>query len=374
MRKLNLPAEPIFFNPIYKETIWGGTELRTRFNRPIAPGRTVGESWEVVSLGADQSMVAGGPFAGTALGRLVADSADELLGTIETFGKFPLLYKFIDARDRLSVQVHPGDAQARENGWGEFGKTECWFVVDAKKNARIVVGFKTDVTRERISRAIETASLHELLNVVPVKNGDVFFVPAGTVHAIMEGTVLYEIQETSDTTLRLYDWGRVDAAGKPRPLHVRDALTVIDTVAHKNHLIPPITLEERGCLHSYSAACRYFAVEQYRFLRDEEILLPAKQSFSVFTVINGVIRLYYPAGSVDVRSGTTVVLPAVLRDVRVAGITGADFLLSSVPDLQREIIAPLRLRNVPDHTIAQLGGFPERNDLIKFLKQNFVTG
>ena len=217
-------------------------------------------------------MVADGPLAGTALGRLVAESADELLGKIETFGTFPLLFKFIDARDRLSVQVHPDDAQARENGWGEFGKTECWYVVDAKKDARIVVGFKENVTPKAISRAIENGSLHELLNSMPVKSGDVLFVPAGTVHAIMEGTVLYEIQETSDTTLRLYDWGRVDGAGKPRQLHVRDALTVIDTIAHDAHYrIPPITLEERGCLHSYCAACRYFAVERYRFLRAEEV-------------------------------------------------------------------------------------------------------
>jgi mannose-6-phosphate isomerase len=364
---VKIPAEPLFFKPIYKETIWGGSALRTRFNRPLAPDQLVGESWEVVNLETDQSMVEGGPLSGTALGRLAAESADELLGKIDFFGKFPLLYKFIDARDRLSVQVHPDDAQARENGWGEFGKTECWYVVDAKKDARIVVGFREDVTHKVISRAIENGSLHELLNIMPVKSGDVLFIPAGTVHAIMEGTVLYEIQETSDTTLRLYDWGRVDGSGKPRSLHVRDALKVIDTIAHERYRISPITLEECGCLHSYWAACRYFALEQYRLVRAEEFLLPAKQSFSVLTVINGAIRLHYPAGNTDVQSGTTVVLPAVLRDVRVAGIAGADLLLSSVPDLQREIISPLRLYNIPDRTIMQLGGFPEHNDLIRFL-------
>jgi len=368
MRPVNLPAEPLFFRPIYKETIWGGTALRTRFKRPLAPGRTVGESWETASLGADQSMVAQGPLAGVTLGRLVAEAGDALLGNIETFGKFPLLCKIIDARDRLSVQVHPGDAQARESGWGEFGKTECWYVVDAKEDARIVVGFKKDVTREGISRAIETASLHEILNIMPVKSGDVLFIPAGTVHAIMEGTLLYEIQETSDTTLRLYDWGRVDAAGKPRPLHVRDALTVIDPLARDHRPIAPVVVKESGCRHSYLIACRYFALEQYSFPRDQEVHLPAKQSFGVLTVINGTIRLSYPAGRVEVPSGTTVVLPAILRDVRVTGTAGADLLLSSVPDLQQEIIAPLRRRGVPDQSIAQLGGFPERNDLLIFLK------
>ena len=367
MRPVNLPAEPLFFRPIYKETIWGGAALRTRFKRPIAPGRAVGESWEVVSLGADQSMVAQGPLAGVTLGRLAAEEPAALFGDIGASGDFPLLFKIIDASERLSVQVHPDDAAALEHGWGRNGKTECWYVIDAKENARIVAGFREEVTRERINRAIETDALDLLLNVIPVKRGDVLFVPAGTVHAIMEGALLYEVQETSDATLRLYDWGRVDAAGKSRPLHVREALSVIDTHAHDHRPITPIVIDEGGCAHSFRAACRYFVLEQYAFSRDRELVLPLKKSFRVLTVINGAIRLSYPAGSAEVVAGATVVLPAILRDVRVSGTAGADVLISSVPDLQQEIIAPFRRQGIPDTAIAHLGGFPERNDLTKFL-------
>jgi mannose-6-phosphate isomerase len=368
MKELNLPAEPLFFNPIYKETIWGGSALRTRFKRPLEQGRTIGESWEVVSLGADQSVITQGPLAGATLGRLGAEAPEALLGGLEGAAGFPLLFKIIDARERLSVQVHPDDAQALEHGWGRNGKTECWYVIDAKENARIVAGFREEVSRERINRAIETESLDLLLNTVQVKSGDVFFIPAGTVHAIMEGILLYEVQETSDTTLRLYDWGRVDTSGKGRPLHVREALSIIDTHVHDHRPITPVVVDEGECRHSYRAACRYFALEHYAFKKETEVALPEKRSFRVLTVINGTIKLAYAAGKAMVSSGTTVVLPAVLRDVRASGSAGSEFLLSSVPDLQNEIIAPLRQRGVPDAAIARLGGFPERNDLISFLK------
>lgn len=367
MEKIKLTAEPLVFKPIYKETIWGGDALRTRFQRPIETGRTIGESWEAVSLGAEQSVVAQGPYAGTTLGELSAGAPEALRGNSAAAGTFPLLFKIIDARARLSVQVHPDDAQAREHGWGEFGKTECWQVIDAKENARIVAGFRDEMTLERISRAIETESLDLLLNTVPVKPGDVLFIPAGTVHAVMEGTLLYEVQEASDVTLRLYDWGRVDADGKPRPLHVREALSVLDARAHDHGPLTPAVIDEGGCTHGYLCACRYFALERYAFTKEKEVVLPMKQSFRVVTVLSGNVRLSYAAGSAELSSGTTVLLPAILRDVRASGSAGAEFLLSSVPDLAQEIIAPLRKQGVPDESIKKLGGFPDRNDLLKLL-------
>jgi mannose-6-phosphate isomerase len=364
-----VPAEPLFFRPIYKETIWGGRAFGTRFKRPLPTEGPVGESWEITSVGADQSVVAQGPLAGTSLDRLVAESPAELLGPIETFGKFPLLYKFIDAHDRLSVQVHPDDRQARNAGWGEFGKTECWYVVDAKENARIVVGFKESVSRETIGRAIETASLQELLSFIPVKAGDLLYIPAGTVHAILDGTLLYEVQETSDTTLRLYDWGRVDATGKPRQLHVRDALSVIDSGARDPYRIHPVILEHNGLRHSYRCVCRYFALEQYSFLRDGETLLPPKTSFRVLSVIEGTVQLHYKNGCVEATAGTTALLPAVLRDARVSGAAGSTFLVSSVPDIQKEIIAPLRGQGISDDAIELLGGPAGKNNLTEHLRQ-----
>ena len=364
---MKVPAEPVFFSPIYKETLWGGTALRTRFNRPLSPGQRVGESWEIANLGADQSAVASGPLAGASLSRLMAETPDKLLGNIENCTTFPLLYKFIDAQDRLSVQVHPNDDQARANGWGEFGKTECWYVINAKGNARIIAGFKTDITRETLARAVESASLHELLTFIPVASGDVIFLPAGIVHAILEGVLLYEVQETSDTTLRLYDWARVDAQGRSRQLHVQEALSVIDMSCHGDCRISPITFEEHGYRHSFLVACRYFALERFSLLRSEEIVITTKQSFSVLTVISGSFLLRYPAGTAVVPSGTTVLLPAGLRDIRAAGAAGTEAIISWVPDLQREIVTPLRDKGVPDAAILQLGGIPEHNDLLHYL-------
>jgi mannose-6-phosphate isomerase len=368
MGKLDLPAEPLFFKPLYKETIWGGSALRTRFRRPPQAGRKVGESWEVSGVGGDLSEVAQGPLAGATLGCLAAEAPEALLGRIDGAAGFPLLFKIIDARERLSVQVHPDDAQAMEHGWGSNGKTECWYVIDAKEDARIVAGFRDEVTFEEIRRAIETESLDLLLNSVQVKSGDVLFIPAGTVHAIMEGVMLYEVQETSDTTLRLYDWGRAGADGKPRQLHVREALSVIDTRAHDHRPMTPVVVDEKGCVHSYRAACRYFALERYAFHAEADVALPVKQSFRVLTVIKGNVTLDYPAGNTGLSAGTSVLLPAILRDVRASAAADAGFLLSSVPDLEQEIIAPLRKRGVPDASIAALGGFPERNDLLKYLK------
>lgn len=363
---MTVTTEPLFFQPIYKQAIWGGNALFSKFGRPLSPDQTVGESWEIASHGVDQSRLISGARAGATLGELVKDSPETIFGKIATFDTFPLLYKFIDARDRLSVQVHPDDEQARANGWGEFGKTECWYVVDAKKNASIIAGFTADVTRAMITRAIENATLHELLNFIPVAPGDLLFIPPGTVHAIMDGTLIYEVQETSDTTLRLYDWGRVDARGQPRQLHVRDALTVLDMRSRGDYRIPPVTFEDGGCLHSYRVACRFFAVEQYSFLRDTDVIVPHKQSFRVISVMAGSIDLHNPNGTAHIPAGGTVLLPATAGDVRAAGAAGTNIIHSWVPDLQREIIAPLESRGVSAKEIERLGGFRERNDLARF--------
>jgi mannose-6-phosphate isomerase len=363
---VTLPALPLLFNPLYKETIWGGHAIGSRYTRRRLPDRTIGESWEIVSHGADQSVVASGSLAGKTLGAIVAEERPSLLGKIETFGKFPLLVKFIDAQERLSVQVHPNDQQARTYGWGEFGKTECWYIIDAKKDARIIAGFKAPVSREAINRAIETSSLENLLDEIPIHPGDVIFLPAGMVHAIMEGTLVYEVEETSDATLRLYDWGRVDGAGRPRPLHVHEALRVIDTRALGNCRVPPLTLEEKGHRHSYRLACSYFALEHYAYERQEEIILPAKQSFRIVTVLCGRLELKFPAGAAELSAGMTALLPALIRDVRAIGVAGTELILSSVPDLQAEIITPLRNRGIPLNDIVAIGGVREYNDLIRF--------
>ncbi len=365
---VKIPAEPLFFPPIYKETLWGGTALATHLRRPLPAGRRIGESWEISVYGNDQSTIAAGPLAGLSLARMAAESPRELLGDIESSNAFPLLCKFIDASERLSVQVHPDDVQARANGWGEFGKTECWYIVDAKKDARCIIGFKRNLTVEGLRSAVESCTLPDELSLIPIRRGDVLFIPAGTVHAILEGSLMYEMQETSDTTLRLYDWARFDAGGKPRPLHIREACAVVDRTAFDIHPLPPIILADNGFRRCVRVACRYFAIEQYAFSEAAEAVMEAKRSFRIVTVVGGTATLLYPGGRTELFLGDTVLLPANLREVRVAGSAGADILVSWVPDLLEEIVHPLRARHIPDEAIMALGGFGTRNDLALYLR------
>jgi mannose-6-phosphate isomerase len=364
---MKIPAEPIFFTPIYKETLWGGTALATRLCRPLSPARRIGESWEISGSVSDQSTVAAGPLAGMSLRRLADEYPHEIFGEAESSGGFPLLCKFIDARDRLSVQVHPDDAQARANGWGEFGKTECWYIIDAKENARCIIGFRRNLTVEELRSAVESETLPAELSEVPIKPGDVLFIPAGTVHAILEGSLMYEVQETSNTTLRLYDWGRLDASGKPRPLRVREACAIVDRSALHTHSLPPINLAGNGYSRSLRLACRYFAIEQYAFSEASEAVMEARRSFRILTVVRGGGTLLYPGGKTELSLGATVLLPAIMGDAHLAGAAGTDILVSWVPDLLKEIVIPLRAMRIPEEAIRLLGGVGSRNDLMPFL-------
>ncbi len=224
---------PLRFEPIFKEKIWGGSALREKLNKAAPAGRPIGESWEVSGWGDSQTVVSAGEYMGLTLGELFALSPSDLVGkragAAESKGSFPLLFKFIDANENLSIQVHPNREQARSRGWGKRGKTEAWYVVDAAPTAKIAIGFnRNDVTREEVAEAADAGRLESLLNFVPARRGDTFFIPAGTVHAILDGILIYEVQEESNTTLRLYDWNRKCPAGNLRELHITDALDIIN--------------------------------------------------------------------------------------------------------------------------------------------------
>lgn len=363
-----LPQEPFLFKPIFKDKLWGGQNFRSKLNKEIPASVAVGESWEISGYGDDQSVIVNGEMAGKTIGYLFENFHNDLCGPIPSTSSFPLLYKFIDAMDNLSVQVHPGDQDAQANGWGEFGKTECWYVVDAQEDAEIVVGFNTETTPAEIKNAISDGSLKGLLNRFKIAAGDVLYIPAGTVHAIMEGTLIYEVQETSDTTLRLYDWDRVDDNGNPRDLHVADALKIIDTTSHNRHRIEPVTIElKNGIKHSFRVACTYFSIEQFTYMRDTSMVLPQKKSFRVITVIGKPITLSYEQGTIEIPQGQTALIPAHLKDVKAHGVAGSRFLLSTVPDLQHEIINPLLEMGVSKDAIALLGGYWAKNDLMPLL-------
>jgi mannose-6-phosphate isomerase len=224
---------PLSFAPLFRRARWGGRRLATLLGKPIGPEPDYAESWELADHGADQSVVAVGPFAGWTLARLVAERNADLFGRHAGLAQFPLLAKFLDAHDRLSVQVHPDDAQARTFDPRENGKTEAWVVVAAEPGSRLFAGLKANVDRESLTAALPRAeqdprSIEDWLHSFEVRAGDCVIVPAGTVHAIGEGVVVAEIQQSSDLTFRLSDWGRMGSDGRPRALHVAESLACID--------------------------------------------------------------------------------------------------------------------------------------------------
>jgi mannose-6-phosphate isomerase len=278
------------------------------------------------------------------------------------------LYKFIDASQKLSVQVHPSDEQARRMGVGTRGKTECWYVVDAAPGAIIVVGFKEPSTREKIAQAVASGTLDTLLNCISVAPGDVLFVPAGTVHAICENTLIYEVQQTSDVTYRLFDWNRLEADGKPRALHVAESLDVLDYNAHDKHRLPPVKIEDfiHG-EHLVRVVCRYFALEEYRVRHAAEFKLPVRTSFQAVTILSGSVTVSINKNEIQLHRGESALLPASDTSVLCRADAGAHLLVSWVPDIESDIIQPLREKGIADQVIALLGGCSLTNDIMPLL-------
>lgn len=219
---------PLTFHPIFKERVWGGRELERLYGKPLPPRAPIGESWEISDRPGNASVIANGPLAGKDLRWLMETYRAELLGTARpaSENRFPLLCKILDARDKLSLQVHPPAGKAAELG-GE-PKTEMWFIADATLGAELFVGLKRGVTRAEFERKISDGRVEECFHRVPVSAGDTMFLPSGRVHAIGAGLVIFEIQQNSDTTYRVFDWHRTGLDGKPRELHVEQSLASID--------------------------------------------------------------------------------------------------------------------------------------------------
>ena len=258
---------PLFFEPIYKDYLWGGRKLE-KFGRELPGLDKVAESWEIAAHQDGITLVTNGDFKGNSLQELLDEFGVCLVGTKNRWaldrGKFPLLVKLIDAHRALSVQVHPDDAYADLYENNELGKSEMWVVLAAEPDAEIIYGLSEKMTPDRLRQSIESGNLEEYLNKVPIQAGDRICVPAGTLHAILAGAVLVEIQQNSNTTYRVYDWNRVGKNGKPRQLHIEKALDVInyDQVGHK--LTPPELLE-KGEMRTSERLCQnpYFTVERH---------------------------------------------------------------------------------------------------------------
>jgi mannose-6-phosphate isomerase len=286
------PELPILrFSPLLKPAIWGGRRLGTMLGRDLKDGVGVGESWELVDLPESQSIVAGGPFDGIPLGDLRREWAAELLGCAPPLeGRFPLVLKFIDARDTLSVQVHPGPAACARIGAGARPKTEAWYVMAAEPGAVLYLGLAPGADRAAFTAALAAGDVARLLHRVEVLGGELFHVPAGTVHAIGGGILLAEVQQSSDTTYRIFDWNRLGADGRPRQLHIGEALESIDFSRIGSPPFDGPRTARRG------VSCPEFTVE---LLESREIAAGCSLSSKGPVALMGVGG----AGSVEVRAG-----------------------------------------------------------------------
>ena len=264
---MNNRLYPMVFTPVLKDYIWGGRNLETRLGRVLPASGVIAESWEIAGHEDGTSTVENGPYAGWPLTKVHAELGLDLIGRnngwAQERGKFPLLVKLLDASKPLSVQVHPNDAYALAHEGNELGKSEMWVVLRAKPHAELILGVKRGTTPDAFRQAIADNRLEPFLHRVPVKTGDHVCVPAGTLHAIMGGLLIAEIQQNSNTTYRVYDWGRVGADGQPRPLHVDQALDVIDFDRVEPAVPQPIVLaDEEGFRRELLCRNPYFVTER----------------------------------------------------------------------------------------------------------------
>lgn len=306
---------PIQFYPIIKDRIWGGTKLKTVLNKTIT-SEIAGESWEISTVPNDISVIKNGDFKGKSLNQLIDSYPVEVLGNqvYQRFGnQFPLLFKFIDAKDDLSIQVHPNDelAQKRHNS---FGKTEMWYVMQADIEARLIVGFKDKSSPEEYLKNLQNKTLETILDSKKVTQGDVFFLATGTVHAIGAGTVIAEIQQTSDITYRIYDFDRIDANGNKRELQLDNTMDAINFDVIKSK----INYQQNINQSNQVVHCNYFKTN---FIPLNTILSihNDKDSFLVYMCVDGNFEIGLNNQKYAYKKGDTVLIPANLKDFQLIG-------------------------------------------------------
>lgn len=300
---------PLKFTPVFHEKIWGGDRIRTVLGKDYGNLANCGESWELSGVEGAVSVVRNGFLEGNNLQELIEVYMGDLVGeTIyQKFGvEFPLLLKFIDANDDLSIQVHPGDELSRKRH-NAYGKTEMWYVIDAEPGAVINSGFNQPVTRNKYLDFLENGRLTDLLCYEPVSPGDVFFIPAGRVHAIGKGILLAEIQQTSDVTYRIYDYDRKDSNGNKRQLHTDLALDAIDFSFKEEYKTRYKTEENKS---SEIVSCKYFTTNMLRFSEKLEKDYHRLDSFIIYMNLGGPFEIEYAAGKETVLKGETVLVPA----------------------------------------------------------------
>lgn len=309
--------KPIKLLPAFKDYLWGGTKLKTDFGKK-SDLDIVAESWELSTHKDGQSVVADGPDAGLTLSEYIDKHGEGILGSnSQKFDYFPILIKLIDAKDNLSIQVHPSDDYALKNE-GEYGKTEMWYVLDANEGASLYYGFKSEITKDEFEERINNNTLLDVLNKVEVHKGDMFFIESGTVHAIGKGIVICEIQQNSNTTYRVYDYDRRDANGNPRELHIKKAIDVSNLAPADQNRSASETVEHEGFSVTRLAECRYFTVDKVE-VDSQAALTVSPDSFKSIIVTDGSGVLTFDGERVDINKGDSIFIPAQDAEYSVSG-------------------------------------------------------
>ncbi len=321
-----LPLYPLKFTPILKRKVWGGTKLNKVLNKK-AEGN-VGESWEISGVADNISEIENGPLSGKSLNWVLENYKEKLVGekVYNNFGnQFPLLFKFIDAHQDLSVQVHPDDFLAKERH-NSFGKIEMWYILNVEKDARLIIGFNQQMHKKKYLQYLSENKITEILNSVAIKNGNAFVLKPGVVHAIGAGVVLAEIQQTSDITYRIYDWDRPDTNGQPRELHTDLALDAIDFNPPESKL----NYKESNNSPSNIGATRYFTVNKLNLTSNYVRDLDAVPSFTVYMCVEGRAMLEAENFSEEINKGETILIPAQLSEIKFI-TNSASFLEVYIP-------------------------------------------
>lgn len=328
---------PLTFTPVFRDYIWGGRNLETKLGRAL-PAGIIAESWDISGHFSSPTKVDNGSLAGKTLPEVLDLLGSELVGSrsqaMLARGKFPLLIKLLDANKRLSVQVHPNDDYANKHENGELGKTEMWYILYAEPGARLIYGLKPGVTPRSFRQSLEAGELESCLYQLPVKAGDAIFIPVGSIHAIMEGILLAEIQQNSDSTYRVYDWNRVGADGQPRPLHIDKAIDVINFELVEPGPYPPQLLEEStGLRREVITACPYFHVEKISFEKEDSSFkgLCDGSTFEIWGTMSGHSQVVWAGQPLDLPAVRFTLLPATLGEFEIKAKTSSVVLRVYVP-------------------------------------------
>ncbi len=311
---------PIKFKPIYFDKIWGGDRIKTILNKDFGSLPNCGESWEISGVEGNISVVENGFLAGNNLQELVEIYMGDLIGdeVYKKFGdEFPLLIKFIDAQQDLSIQVHPNDELSKKRH-NAYGKTEMWYIIDADKDALINSGFNGEVTKEQYLKHAENGTLTDLLHYAKVDEGDVFFIPAGRVHAIGKGILVAEIQQTSDVTYRIFDYNRKDDKGNLRELHTDLAIDAID-FSYLDEYKTKYNVEQNKS--SEVVSCKYFTTNILEFDTVIDKDYNQLDSFIIYISLEGDFEVEYEEQTVRVNKGETVLIPASLETFQLKPLT-----------------------------------------------------